>query len=190
MMEALRAHIEKIVSLTDEEFEFVCSHFSSKRFSKHQYIVQDGQFVNYAYFLNEGLVKTFYLDERGKEHILDFAMDGDWITDNQSLYQHKKAEINIYCLKNCETFYISCENIGKLCASLDKMQGYFRKKAVEENIRLQRRILCLLKNNATDRYHDLIKNYPELVRKVPKTLIASYVGVSRETLSRMLVKEV
>jgi CRP-like cAMP-binding protein len=70
------------------------------------------------------------------------------------------------------------------------MQGYFRKKAVEENIRLQRRILCLLKNNATDRYHDLIKNYPEIVRKVPKTLIASYVGVSRETLSRMLIKEV
>ena len=188
MSKALREHIHSIVPLTDEEFEYVRSHFSAKHFRKHQLLVQEGNYVTHDYFIEEGLTKTFSIDDEGKEHILDFAMDGYWATDVQALQQHKKASLNIYCLKDCDTLSISGDNIEKLCAGLNKMQYYFRKKTIRQNIQLQRRILCLIKNNAADRYHDLAENYPELIQKVPKTLIASYVGVSRETLSRMLLK--
>lgn len=188
MSRLLRDNIHSIITLTDEEFEFVRSHFLAKHFRKHQLMVQEGNYVTHDYFIEEGLTKTFSINEEGKEHVLDFAMDGYWVTDVQALQQQTKASLNVYCLKDCHTLSISYDNIEKLCAGLTKMQYYFRKKAIQQNIQLQRRILCLIKNNAADRYHDLIENYPDLIQKVPKTLIASYVGVSRETLSRMLLK--
>ena len=98
----------------------------------------------------------------------------------------KKSSLNIYCLEKTELLAISYANIEKLCAGLEKMQYYFRKKMSEENMLLQRRIQCLITNNATNRYHDLATNYPELIQRVPKKMIASYLGVSRETLSRLL----
>jgi CRP-like cAMP-binding protein len=94
--------------------------------------------------------------------------------------------LNIYCLENAEMLAITYENIEKICAGLEKMQKYFRRKTIEQNILLQRRILCLITNNAANRYHELATNYPELIQRVPKKMIASYLGVSRETLSRLM----
>ncbi|MBL7699657.1 MAG: Crp/Fnr family transcriptional regulator [Chitinophagaceae bacterium] len=190
MSTALRRHIESIVPLNDEEFTYILSHFTEKHFRKHQFIEQEGNYVKYDYFLIEGLTKTFFTNEQGKEHILEFAMDNYWVTDIQALQNETQSTLNISCLSNCHVLSISKQKIEKLCAEVDKMQFYFRKKAMNENALLQKRILCLIKNNAAARYHDLASNHPELIQKVPKTLIASYVGVSRETLSRMLMKHV
>lgn len=186
MSQVLRQQIESIVAVTDEEFELVLSYFTPKDFRKHQFIIQEGDLVSKNYFIVQGLTKSFYTDETGREHIVQFAMDNGWTTDVQAFYGQMKSTLNIYCLENTQTLAISYENIEKLCAQLDKMQYYFRKKATEENTQLQRRIQCLISNNATNRYHDLATNYPELIQRVPKKMIASYLGVSRETLSRLM----
>jgi hypothetical protein len=68
------------------------------------------------------------------------------------------------------------------------MELFFRRKAFQDIALLQRRVLCLIKGTATDRYHDLISSNPQLLQRVPKTMIASYLGVSRETLSRMITQ--
>ena len=185
MSQALRSQIEKIVSLTDDEFETVLSYFSVRNFLKHQFIVQEGNPVRQNFFIVKGLVKSFQLSEEGKENIVQFAMDGYWVTDTEAFYQQKTAQLNINCLENCQTLSITHQNLEKLCAESDKMEYYFRKKAFNDIAQLQRRILCLIKGTAADRYHDLADNYPELIQRVPKAMIASYLGVSRETLSRM-----
>jgi CRP-like cAMP-binding protein len=186
MSQMFRQQIETIVSLTDEEFDYVMSYFTPRQLRKHQFLVQEGDLVQYNYFIVQGLTKSFYTDETGREHIVHFAMDNNWVTDAQAFHLQKKSSLNIYCLEKSEVLAISYDNIEKLCAGIEKMQYYFRKKSTEENILLQRRIQCLITNNAVNRYHDLASNYPALIQRVPKKMIASYLGVSRETLSRLL----
>ena len=74
-MHKLRQHIEQIVPLTDEEFSFILSHFTYRKLKKHQYLIQEGESVNYSYFVISGLLKLVYMDANGKEHILYFAME-------------------------------------------------------------------------------------------------------------------
>lgn len=187
MSQALREQVESIVPLTDQEFEFILSHFTRKNYRKHQFIVQEGDLVSHTWFIIQGLTKSFYTDDTGKEHIIHFALDNGWVTDAAAFYQQTNSSLNIHCLENSEMLSITYENMEKLCSQLEKMQFYFRKKSIEENIQLQRRTQCLLANNATNRYHDLITNQPGLINRVPKKMIASYLGVSRETLSRLLL---
>lgn len=186
MSQRLREHIETIVSLTDEEFDFALSQFTPKKFLKHQYLVQEGSYVEYDYLILEGLVKSFHTDEHDKEHILQFAMRDWWITDPQAFNHRTKATLNVYCLEKSHTLAITLQNKETLCAGLPKMEHFFRKKATAGYIGLQRRILCLISQNAKDRYEDLLQHYPSLIQRVPKTMIASYLGVSRETLSRLI----
>lgn len=188
MSAILRQEIESIVPVTDQEFELIFSYFTPRNFRRHQFMVQDGNAVTSNYFLVNGLTKSFYVDETGKEHILQFAIDNDWVTDMAAFHAKTVSTLNIYCLENCETLAITYDNIEKLCSQLDKMQYYFRKQMTEENRRLQQRVQCLVTNNAANRYHDLITNYPELIQRVPKKMIASYLGVSRETLSRLITQ--
>ena len=186
MSKLLRDQIETIIKLTDEEFERALSYFTVRQFVKHQFLVQEGNPVTHQFFIDKGLAKSFYIDEEAKEHIVQFAMEGNWITDTESFYQKKLAQLNIYCLENCQTFAITHDNLESLCRDQPKLEFYFRKKAFDEIALLHHRILCLLKGTAADRYHDLINNFPQLVQRVSKTMIASYLGVSRETLSRLM----
>jgi CRP-like cAMP-binding protein len=185
-MEAvLRQQIEKIVPLTDDEFSFVLSHFSIGNYKKHQYIVQQENPVPYVHFVVKGLLKSFYIDKSGKNHILQFAMKDWWITDNQGFYNNQNATLNIDCLEDTQTYYITLENREKLCAELQKMEFFFLQKMTAGNIALQNRILSLMSKNSEERYTQFIQLYPDLIHRIPKTLIASYLGISRETLSRL-----
>ncbi len=185
MKHPLRQHIEEIINLTDEEFEFVLSHFEQIKRRKHQYLVQEGEYVNKEYWIIKGCTKSYFLDDHGKEHILRFAMEHYWITDYESFVKQTPSKIYIDCLEDCELLYISFENREKLTAEMHKMERFWAKKSKLGRIALQNRILSLLKNSAKERYDVLLEQHPKLFQRVPKKLIASYLGVSRETLSRL-----
>lgn len=182
---ALRKHFEKITPVTDQEFEYILSHFVSKKFKKHQFLVQAGSPVPFDYFVVKGLLKAYFINEDGKEHILQFAMEDWWISDYQAYFNQTEATLNIDCIEEVEVLCLSLHNRDKLCAELHKIEHFFRRKSNSGYIALQRRILCLLNNSAKERYEQLLLQYPSLFQRVPKTLIASYLGVSRETLSRL-----
>lgn len=185
MEHPLRAHIEEIVSLTDEEFGFILTHFGHIKKRKHQFLVEEGTFVGKEFWIIQGCVKSYFLDENGKEHILRFAMEHWWITDYESFTKQIPSKIYIDCLEDCELLYISYENREKLTSQMHKMERFWAKKSKYGRIALQNRILSLLKNSAKERYDLLLEQYPKLFQRVPKKLIASYLGVSRETLSRL-----
>jgi len=185
MSNILRQQIESLVPLTDEEFEFVLSHFSAKKFKKHQNIIREGEYVHNEYFMLGGLMKSSHTDPEGREHILQFAMQHWWITDPQAYFNQTPATLQVDCLEDSETLFITLENREKLCRDLRKMEYFFRKKTTADFIELQHRTLCLISGTAKDRYENLLKQYPGLFQRVPKSLIASYLGVTRETLSRL-----
>lgn len=184
MQEKLREHIEKVVPLSDEEFAFVSKHFMVKKFKKHQFIIQKGDQVKYSYFVVSGLLKLVHTDDSGKEHIISFAMEDWWESDYYAFYTQTEATLSLECLEDTEVLGLSFENYRKLCDGLQKMERFFLEKSSFGFLGAQRRILSLITSNAKERYEQLLKRYPSLFQRVPKSLIAAYLGVSRETLSR------
>lgn len=185
MKHKLRDHIEKVLSLTDEEFAYVISHFKSKSLDKHQYIVQEGEFIDKDFWVFKGLLKAYYTDKNGKRHVLQFAMEDWWITDYYAFFNKTKANISVDCLEPSELLYITLSDRDKICRELHKMSDFFRVKASVGYVSLQGRVLSLLSSNSKERYTQLVTKYPQLLQRVPKSLIASYLGVTRETLSRL-----
>lgn len=180
----LRKHFEKITPLTDQEFDYILTHFTPKKLKKHQFLIQEGDYVANDYFVVKGLIKAYHVDKQGKEYIMQFAMEDWWVTDYQAYFSQTTATLNIDCIEEAELLCLSLQNRDKICAELHKIEHFFRRKSNFGYVALQRRILSLLNSSAKERYEQLLANYPNLFQRVPKTLIASYLGVSRETLSR------
>jgi CRP-like cAMP-binding protein len=187
MKEKLREHIEKIVPLTDDEFAFVLSHFTIQQHKKRAFLIRQGERVKYAYFVVSGLLMLVYTDERGKQHIVSFAMEDWWESDFLAFFTQTKATMSLQCLEATTVFCLSLEGYQQLCAGLRKMEHFFLQKANAGHIGSQQRILSFLTSNATARYEQLLRRYPSLIQRVPKTLLAAYLGVSRETLSRLSI---
>jgi CRP-like cAMP-binding protein len=184
MLHPLRQHIEKITPLSDAEFDYILSHFSEKKLRKHQFLIQEGEAVPNDYWVLKGCLKAYHMDSEGKQHILQFAMEDWWITDYQAYFNQAKATTWADAIEDCEILSLSLPNREKLCSEMHKMERFFRKKSNMGYVALQSRILSLLNSNAQQRFEQFFQLYPKLFQRVPKTLIAAYLGVSRETLSR------
>lgn len=185
MTEKLREHMEKRVPLTDEEFTFVLAHFTVKKCKKHEFLIREGQAVTDSFFVVSGLLKLTYTDESGKQHIVSFAMEDWWESDFRAYFTRTKATLSLDCLEDTIVFCLSLDNFNALCAALPTFEHFFLKLSIAGSTAAQQRILSLMTTQAKERYEQLIHQYPTLVQRVPKTLLASYLGVSRETLSRL-----
>jgi CRP-like cAMP-binding protein len=185
MSDLLKQQIEKITTITSKEFEYILTHFSTKKLKKHQFLLQENEAVQNDYFVTKGLLKAYHTNDEGKEHILQFALEDWWVTDYAAYFKETKSTISIDCIEDSEVLVLSLHNREKLCAEMHKMEHFFRKKSNAGYVALQKRILSLLNNNAKERHDELLKILPQLFQRLPKTLIASYLGVSRETLSRL-----
>ena len=184
MSAILKQQIADITPISNSEFEYVLSHFKSKKLKKHQFLLQEGEAVENEYFIIDGILKSYHVDLQGKEHILQFGLKNWWITDFQAFFNQTKSTLFIDCIENSEVLSLSLQNKEKLCAEMHKMEHFFRKKSNAGYLGLQQRLLSMLNNNPQERYLKLVTQYPILFQKVPKKFIASYLGVSRETLSR------
>jgi CRP-like cAMP-binding protein len=185
MFEKLRVHIEKIVPLSNEEFEHISSFFTYKKYKKYQFLIQEGELVLCNYFVIKGLLKLVYTDDTAKEHIVGFAMEDWWETDFQAYYKQAKASMSLECIEDTEVLCLRLEDYRKLCEVFPKLEHFFLEKAYMGFISAQQRIISSMTVGIKERYQQLVEKYPSLIQRVPKSLLAAYLGVSRETLSRL-----
>ena len=183
--EFLKAHIAKTALLTDDEFDYFFSHFKSRRFQKGQSIITGGDVVDSEYFVVSGCLKSFFINDELKMFILQFAMPTWWASDYNALYNHTKATINVDCITDAEVLYLSNSDREKLCNEIHQVEHFFRWRTNRGYVAAHKRLLSFMNNNVKYRYEELLKLYPELHDTVSKNLIAAYLGVSRETLSRL-----
>lgn len=184
-MEKLRKHIEEITSISDEEFEAIKPFFTLRKVLKNQYLIHQGDEAKYEYFIVSGVFRVFYLDEEGKEHIVQFATENWWMSDYISFFNQKQANMYVVCMEPGDVLCLTLDGREKLSTTLHKMEHFFRVKLTKGYIALQQRIISLLSNNPQQRYEEFAELYPGLMQKIPKKYIAEYLGVSRETLSRL-----
>ncbi|RZJ68768.1 MAG: Crp/Fnr family transcriptional regulator [Flavobacterium sp.] len=185
----LRDHIERIVGLTDDEFAEILPKFKPRHVSKKEFLIKSGDKVQSEFLVVKGLLKAFVLDESGKEHILQFAMENWWVSDYAAYSVQDVGEVSIQALEPCLVLEFSLLDKSELCRRIPKMYRFHGEKSFSGYVALQKRVLSFMKNSAKEKYQLLLRQYPQLFQRVSKTLIAQYLGVSRETLSRLEKRE-
>jgi CRP-like cAMP-binding protein len=183
--EILKEHIAKTISLTDDQFDYFFSRFKFQSYKKDQSIITEGDKVECEYFVLEGCLKSFFVNDDLKMFILQFAMPTWWTSDYSALYSDTKATINIDCITDAHVLCLTNADREALCNEIHQVEHFFRWRTNKGYVASQQRLLSLMNNDTRHRYEELMAQYPTLYSIVPKQLIAAYLGVSRETLSRL-----
>ncbi|MET3875798.1 Crp/Fnr family transcriptional regulator [Chitinophaga sp. OAE865] len=181
----LKEHIAKTAKLSDNEHDDFFNYFTAKSYKKGEYIITAGDRVDCEYFVLSGCIKTFYINDNLKMFVLQFAMPACWASDYSALYNREKATIGVGCITDTEVLCLSNNAREEACKRIPQVEHFFRARMTGEYVASQKRLLSTMNNNVKYRYEELITLFPELYNMVPKRLIAAYLGVSRETLSRL-----
>ncbi len=185
MFEALLQNISKKIVLTNEETVQLKTYFTPKKLRKRQYLLQEGDVCKSLAFTEAGLLRLYSVDDKGVEHMLQFALTGWWIVDIYSFLTGEPSRFNIDALEDSELLLLSQENFEAMMAALPKMERYFRILFQNNIIAKERRLESAIASGAEERYQLFEETYPDFVQRIPLNLIASYLGITPETLSRI-----
>jgi CRP/FNR family cyclic AMP-dependent transcriptional regulator len=188
MVHPLRAHIEAVSKLTDEEFEHVLSCFTPVKLKKRRLLVREGDLVKHEYFVIKGCLRSYCTDASGKEFTYQFAAENWWISEREAFVKQIPATTAIECIEDCELLALSYDDRAKLGRDMWKYEHYIAVKSNLGYVALQKRLQLLIMGSTKERFENFVKQYPDLYNRVPKSVIASYLGVSRETISRLYRK--
>lgn len=185
MYDLLYKKIEETISITEEEFDFCKTLFVPKKLRKRQFLLQDGDVCKYTAFVSKGLLRSYTIDEKGNEHILQFAFEGWWMGDLYSFLTEEPSMFNMEALEDCELLLITKPSWELLLTKIPAFERYFRILVQNNLIATQRRLMGNLSETAEQKYVNLTNNFPGCLQRVPQHMIASYLGITRETLSRI-----
>lgn len=176
---------EKSVQLSQEFLSIFEQNLSEKEVGKGEIILQEGASCRHTFFVAKGLLRAYTVDDQGKEHIIQFAPENWFISERSSMLLHEKSEQFIDAIEPSKLVMIDM-NFFEKASEISPDFRTFNNFALNNHIRhLQRRIHLLLSTSAERRYLDFIKLYPELMLRVPQWMIASYLGITPESLSRV-----
>lgn len=185
MFEVLFNTINQKVKLTKEEEELCRNFFTPRKLRKKQYLLQQDDVCRYTAFVEKGVLRAYTVDDKGYEHIVQFAVEGWWISDMYSFLTGDPSTYNIEALEECELLLLTKNSNEELLTKIPKMERYFRILTQNALIAIQRRMVGALSKTAEEKYNQLLQIYPHLLQRVPQHMIASYLGVTPETLSRV-----
>jgi CRP-like cAMP-binding protein len=185
MYDLILQNISKHIQLTQEETDYFTSVLQIKRLRKKQYLIQEGVVSRYESFVNKGCLRSYYIDEKGQEHIAQFAIEGWWIGDMYSFLTSTPARLNVDALEDSELLCIDKPSLEELYLQIPKFERFFRIILQNAFIAHQQRIIANMSKSAEERYLDFIKRYPHLEQRVPQHQVASYLGITPESLSRI-----
>ncbi len=184
-MHALFNHINQYGEISTGEFEYLLSHFVYKRIRKRHFLQQEGTITTDMAYLLKGAMRQYYTDEKGVDHILSLYIENSWIGDRESI---ATCSPSLYCIdawEDCEVLVISKENILHLRKKIQAFNTLLLILDEVNMIQIQRRLTYSLCFSAAMRYRSFVDNYPELATRFPQHIIASYLGITKDTLSRI-----
>ncbi|HEX9651913.1 MAG TPA: Crp/Fnr family transcriptional regulator [Cyclobacteriaceae bacterium] len=185
MYEQLLKTVQQKVTLTSDEAELLKQFFTLKKVRKRQYMLNEGEVCKYNLFVAKGLLRAFGVEENGYEQVVQFAVEGWWISDLNSFFSGDVAVYNIEALEDCELLLLTRQSMDEMLEKLPKMERYFRLLMQNHIVALRQRIIASQRHSAEERYIRLIEGFPTILARVPQQYIASYLGMTPETLSRV-----
>ena len=185
MYELLLKNISRCAELTVQEVESIKRSFIPKKIRKKQYLVYAGSICKYAAFINKGCMCSYVIDDNGVKHVIQFAVEDWFIADLKSFQTQQPAELTIEALEDSEVLLIDFDSRENLLNQSITFQRSVIMAYQNALVSTQERILSMISNNAEQKLAAFMVKYPNLINRVPQHLIASFLGITPETLSRV-----
>jgi CRP-like cAMP-binding protein len=176
---------KSLLKLSDEERQLVQQTFKLKHLRKRQYLLQEGDVCKYMAFVLKGAGRMYSVKETGQETIVRLAIESWWLGDYESYNLQTPSIYNIEMIEDAEVLLISKENLHEISKKIEAIDLMIKEIDRMATIATQKRVHSAISLGAEDRYDLLNKTYPEFIRRFPQNMIASYLGISPETLSRI-----
>lgn len=189
-MHPLRTYIERYTAtpLSDDDFTHVLAAFTPQKFRRRQYLLQAGEVCKYFAFVLQGAFRQYSIDARGTERILHFATENWWIGDRQSFVMLTPSQCTIDALEDSEALLVTNASMQELIRTVPAITDMIREMDQRNFIAMQRRLHASISYTAEERYQDLLTAHPDYLQRFPQHMLASYLGLSAETFSRVRSK--
>ncbi|MFB6341912.1 Crp/Fnr family transcriptional regulator [Saccharicrinis sp. FJH2] len=181
-------YIKKWIHITEKEEEVILSAFEPVFIKKKKEILEPGDNCDYIYFIIEGCLRSYFVDEKGVEHIYQIRLDNSWISDLESFFSRRASKYYIESLENTRLLRVSYERLESLYNEVPGLERYFRILFQKAYVNALQRLNSTMWESAVDRYNELLKEHKDIFQRVPLVYIASYLGITPESLSRIRKK--
>ena len=185
MYELLFQKLDEKIQLTEEEKQLCRTFFIPKKLRKRQYLLQEGDVCKYIVFVEKGILRSYTIDDKGTEHVIQFAFEGWWISDQYSFLTGEPSVYNMDALEDSELLLLTKQAEEEIMDRIPGFERFFRILLQNNLINMQRRLVGSLSKSAEARYFDLIESCPTIPQRVPQHMMASFLGITPETLSRI-----
>ena len=185
MFETFEQYILAKGNFTGEQIRQMCAAAILKKLRRRQLLLSEGEVCRHKIFVTKGMLRTFRLKEDGTEHIMRFAPENNWSVEHESYTHATPSKYYIEAIEDSEVIMWTRERMNELFASIPLFRMFSEQLKEQSLDKGQQRILVNISCTAEEKYHDFIDTYPDIFNRVPLHMVASYLGVSRETLSRV-----
>ena len=184
-LENITNYLSEILEVPLDEVAYCSNYFTVKEVAKNELLLQEGEICNETFFVEKGLVRMYSLDRNGKEHSIQFAPENWLISDRSSLYFNQKSQYYIEAVEDSKVLLLNNEFFSKMMEAFPHTSEN-NDLLLQKHIRnLQNRVNSLLADTAEERYMSFIKMYPDILLRAPQWMVASYLGITPESLSRV-----
>ncbi|GET26087.1 cyclic nucleotide-binding protein [Prolixibacter sp. NT017] len=182
-------YFNKWVDITEQEEEIILSAFEQTSVKKKKDLLVPGEVCRYVYFVTKGGLRSYFVDSKGVEHIYQIRLDNSWISDLESFFSQRPSKYYIEAMEDTQMLRISHERLEQLYHEVPKLERYFRILFQKAYINALERLNATMWESAVERYNDMLKEHSDIFQRVPLTYIASYLGITPESLSRIRKKK-
>ena len=189
-MEDLINKIKSSTTLSPKAEEYVVSIAKEKSVSKGDILIRQGQAVKSTYFVKDGCIRAYCIDKKGKEHTLQFAIKNWWISDFIAIYNNELEALTVECITDSTVIEFKAKELDEIHSLFPELEPFQRKNLERHVVSLHKRILNQLQLTAPERYDVFLEQYPDIEQYTPNYHIASYLGITQQSLSRIRAEKV
>ena len=188
-MQLLIDKIKKSIPLTAEAEKYIYSISNKRTATKGEALIREGQTVKKTYFVTEGCLRSYCIDKEGREHTLQFAIKDWWISDFIAIYTNEVATLTVECITDSTVIEFSAKKLNNIYEQFPEFEAFQRRNLERHVVSMHKRILNQLQLSARERYDLFLEQYPDIEQYTPNYHIASYLGITQQSLSRIRVEK-
>jgi CRP-like cAMP-binding protein len=182
-------NFNRYTSITELDYSLIETALIKRYVKKKRTILNQGDISRYLIFVLKGSLRSFTVDSDGNEHVMQFAFEGHWVSDLSSFITQAPGEMVIEAIEDCEAVLLPHKELNSMLDRIPALEKYFRQLYQQAYVGLQKRVNLRASASARERYEELIAQHPNIAKRIPLQHIASYLGITAESLSRVRSKK-